>query len=60
MLARGELADAGFAARVAELRAQGERVVLALAGADNDPAELGCDRELVSAGDGWTLQSISS
>ncbi|NQY85015.1 MAG: ATP phosphoribosyltransferase regulatory subunit, partial [Alcanivorax sp.] len=38
----------------------GERVVLALAGADNDPAELGCDRELVSAGDGWTLQSISS
>ena len=60
VLARGELADAGFAARVAELRAQGERVVLALAGADNDPAELGCDRELVSAGDGWTLQSISS
>jgi ATP phosphoribosyltransferase regulatory subunit len=45
---------------VAELRARGERVVLALAGADNDPAELGCDRELVSAGDGWTLQSISS
>ena len=38
----------------------GWRVVLALAGADNDPAELGCDRELVSAGDGWTLQSISS
>jgi ATP phosphoribosyltransferase regulatory subunit len=60
VLARGELADAGFAARVAELRARGERVVLALAGADNDPAELGCDRELVSAGDGWTLQSISS
>ncbi len=60
ILARGALTDAGFADRVARLRADGERVLLALDGADNDPAELGCDRELVAADGGWTLQPISS
>ncbi|MBF5056542.1 ATP phosphoribosyl transferase regulatory subunit [Alcanivorax sp. 521-1] len=60
ILARGVLTDAGFADRVARLRADGERVLLALDGADNDPAELGCDRELVAADGGWTLQPISS
>ncbi len=59
ILARGELQDTTFARRVAELRAAGERVVLALPGADNDPAELGCDRQLVAAEGGWTVQSIS-
>ncbi|KAF0807711.1 ATP phosphoribosyl transferase regulatory subunit [Alcanivorax xiamenensis] len=60
VLARGELSDASFAAEVAALRADGERVVLALPGADNDPGELGCDRQLVAANDGWTIQPISS
>ena len=60
ILARGALTDAGFTDRVARLRADGERVVLALDGADNDPGELGCDRELVAADGGWTLQPISS
>lgn len=58
ILARGDLRDADFARRVAELRAAGERVVLALSGADNDPAELGCDRQLAAADGGWTVQSI--
>jgi ATP phosphoribosyltransferase regulatory subunit len=60
ILARGDLADPKFAGRVAELRAQGERVVLALNGADNDPVALGCDRQLLAADGGWTLRSISS
>lgn len=60
ILARGNLSDPQFASRVAELRAQGERVVLALSGADNDPAELECDRQLLAADGGWALQSISS
>ncbi len=60
ILARGGLDDPDFRERVAQLRAQGERVLLALDGADNDPAELGCDRELVVADGGWTLQPISS
>ena len=60
VLARGKLSDAAFAAKVAALRADGERVVLALPGADNDPGELGCDRQLVAADNGWTIQPISS
>ncbi|ASK35423.1 ATP phosphoribosyltransferase regulatory subunit [Alcanivorax sp. N3-2A] len=60
ILARGDLSDPAFAAEVARLRADGERVVLALSGADNDPVELGCDRQLLAADGGWALQSISS
>lgn len=58
ILACGEFSNQNFARRVAELRAAGERVVLALSGADNDPAELGCDRQLVATDGGWTVQSI--
>ncbi|MEQ3724912.1 ATP phosphoribosyltransferase regulatory subunit [Alcanivorax sp.] len=58
ILAEGSLQDAAFADTVAALRAQGERVVLALPGADNDPAELGCQRRLVPADNGWTIQDL--
>jgi ATP phosphoribosyltransferase regulatory subunit len=58
ILAEGSLQDADFAARVAELRDAGERVVLALTGADNDPRELGCQRKLVQEGGHWVIQDI--
>lgn len=52
VLAEGDLQDAAFAARVAELRASGETVVLALPGVNNDAAELGCNRRLQQTPDG--------
>ena len=58
ILAEGSLQDAAFAAKVAALRAEGERVVLALTGADNDAGELGCGRRLVASGDDWVIQAI--
>ena len=51
--------DAALLAEIARLRAAGERVVQALPGADNDPAELRCDRELVFADQRWQLHSLS-
>jgi ATP phosphoribosyltransferase regulatory subunit len=44
---------------VSALRDAGERVVLALTGADNDPQELGCQRRLVQDGSHWVIQDIS-
>ncbi len=41
------MADAALERRVAELRAQGERVIRALPGAEAEPRDLGCDRVLV-------------
>lgn len=58
ILAEGSLRDADFAASVAALREQGERVVLALPGADNDPQVLGCQRKLVKADNGWVIQDL--
>ena len=58
ILAEGSLRDADFSASVAALREQGERVVLALPGADNDPRVLGCQRKLVQADNGWVIQKI--
>ena len=58
ILAEGSLQDAAFVARVNELRGTGERVVLALTGADNDPQELGCQRKLVSEGSDWVIKDI--
>lgn len=58
ILAEGSLQDATFAATVSALREQGERVVLALPGADNDPAELGCQRRLVAQADGWVVTDL--
>lgn len=48
--------DSDLAAKVAELRAAGERVVVALPGHDACTAELGCDRELVKPGAAWVLR----
>jgi ATP phosphoribosyltransferase regulatory subunit len=59
ILAEGSLQDAGFADKVRALRDAGERVVLALTGADNDPQELGCQRRLVQDGSRWVIQDIS-
>ncbi|KGD64286.1 ATP phosphoribosyl transferase regulatory subunit [Alcanivorax nanhaiticus] len=58
ILAEGSLRDVKFAASVAALREQGERVVLALPGADNDPQVLGCQRKLVQAENGWVIKDI--
>lgn len=58
ILAEGSLRDADFAASVAALREQGERVVLALPGADNDPQVLGCQRKLVPGKNGWIIQDL--
>ena len=58
ILAEGSLQDATFATTVAALREQDERVVLALPGADNDPAELGCQRRLVAQADGWVVTDL--
>jgi ATP phosphoribosyltransferase regulatory subunit len=52
ILAAGDLRDAHFAHAVADLRAAGEVVVLALPGVNNDAAELGCSRRLVLGADG--------
>ena len=48
--------DAGLAAKVAELRIAGERVVAALPGHDVHAAELGCDRELMKQGTNWVVK----
>lgn len=40
------------------LRAQGERVVLALPGHEGDWREAGCDRILVRNGDDWIIESL--
>ena len=58
ILAEGSLQDSAFADTVTALREQGERVVLALPGADNDPRELGCGRKLVPGDNGWVIKDI--
>lgn len=47
--------DAALRARVAELRASGERVVEMLPGQSGDVAEIGVDRELVSDNGSWQV-----
>ncbi|MCG8392353.1 MAG: ATP phosphoribosyltransferase regulatory subunit [Pseudomonadales bacterium] len=58
ILAEGSLQDSIFADTVTALREQGERVVLALPGADNEPRELGCGRKLVPGDNGWVIKDI--
>jgi ATP phosphoribosyltransferase regulatory subunit len=48
--------DADLRARIAELRAAGERVVVELPGQDALGAESGCERRLVQANTGWIVQ----
>lgn len=60
ILAPDEL-DPGLWQRIDELRAAGERVIVALSDDDDEPrclAELGCDRRLVRQDNGWQLVSI--
>lgn len=50
-------ADAALQALVTELRAQGERVVVQLPGAEAAAAELGCDRCIVERDGQWQIVS---
>lgn len=52
------VADAGLAAEVTALRAQGEIVVAALPGHDGTWNEAGCDRQLVIRGGRWTVEPL--
>ena len=58
IMAIGSLLDGSFVAAVEQLRAQGERVVVALAGADNSAVELGCQRQLINGSDGWVIKAL--
>jgi ATP phosphoribosyltransferase regulatory subunit len=48
--------DAGLRARIAELRAAGERVVVELPGQEVHRRESDCDRRLVKTEQGWIVQ----
>lgn len=50
------VADAGLSARIAELRAAGERVVVELPGQESYGAESGCDRRLMKTDTGWKVE----
>lgn len=50
--------DAGLAARVRELRAQGEQVIQGLPGEAGDPHSLGCDRRLELHDGGWEVRDL--
>jgi ATP phosphoribosyltransferase regulatory subunit len=50
--------DDAMHAEAMRLRAQGERVVLALPGHDGTWREAGCDRILVRGGDNWIIESL--
>jgi ATP phosphoribosyltransferase regulatory subunit len=52
--------DAELRGLVRDLRAGGERVVYAMPGAPEDPAELGCSRRLLRRGGRWELEPIGS
>ena len=50
--------DDALHAEALRLRAQGERVVLALPGHKGTWREAGCDRSLVRSGDNWIIESL--
>jgi ATP phosphoribosyltransferase regulatory subunit len=52
------LEDAALDAKIAELRAQGERVVSMLPGQTGEAADFGCDRQLQQGDKGWEVISI--
>jgi ATP phosphoribosyltransferase regulatory subunit len=61
--ARGAIAapwpeDDALHAEAVRLRAQGERVVLALPGHEGTWRETGCDRVLVRSGNNWIIESL--
>ncbi len=51
-------ADSALQALITELRAQGERVVVQLPGAEVAAAELGCDRYVVERDGQWQIVSV--
>lgn len=50
--------DPALLARIAELRGQGERVVIEFPGQAELRAESGCDRQLVRGKDGWKISPL--
>lgn len=52
--------DSALQDKIAALRAQGERVVVALKGNAAKPAELGCDRELIHKNGAWVVSNASA
>lgn len=54
----GDSASRAVNTEVIRLRAQGERVVLALPGHEGTWREAGCDRILVRSGDNWIIESL--
>ncbi len=54
----GETVSRTLNAEILRLRAQGERVVLALPGHEGSWREAGCDRKLVRSGDNWIIESL--
>ncbi|MFW6350400.1 MAG: hypothetical protein ACOC3U_08530, partial [Thiohalospira sp.] len=48
------------AARVAELRTAGERVVAELPGQAGDAGAMGCDRQLVQRDSGWEIEPVAT
>lgn len=58
ILVPAELDGPELAAEMRRLRNAGERVVRALPGVNNDPAALGCDRQLVHDGEHWRIEAL--
>jgi len=52
--------DSALLTRIAELRGQGERVVVEFSGPAALRAESGCDRQLVRGKDGWQISPLVS
>ncbi len=50
--------DGDLTARIAELRAAGERVVAMLPGQEAGPGALGCDRQLVQRDGHWVVEEL--
>lgn len=50
--------DAALDAKIAQLRAQGERVVAMLPGQTGEAADFGCDRRLAQGDTGWDVMSV--
>lgn len=51
--------DGGLLAKIAAMRAAGERVVELLPNQVSDPVEQGCNRQFVKQGNDWTIEQIS-
>lgn len=50
--------DPALLARIRELRAAGERVIVMLPGQEANEVDMGCDRRLIRSGDDWQLEEI--